>query len=104
VVTVESIYSAALSVTNDVVLAGSLDGVVKAFRTSDGDELWSYATANKFTDVYGNPGNGGTIDSVAPVPADTDLLLNSGYAEFGGTNKFQAGTGNALFVLRLPGV
>jgi polyvinyl alcohol dehydrogenase (cytochrome) len=103
VLTVDSIYSAALSVTNDVVFAASLDGVVKAFRASDGTELWSYATATKFTDVNSNPGNGGTIDSDGPIPGGTDLLVNSGYAEFGGTNKFQAGTGNALFVFRLSG-
>jgi polyvinyl alcohol dehydrogenase (cytochrome) len=101
--TVASIYSAALSVTNDVVFAGSLDGVLKAFRASDGAELWSYATAHKFTDVNGTAGNGGTLDSVGAVPGGTDLLVNSGYAEFGGTNKFQGGTGNALFIFRLPG-
>jgi polyvinyl alcohol dehydrogenase (cytochrome) len=102
VLTVDSIYSAALSVTNDLVFAASLDGVVKAFRASDGAELWSYATANKFVDVNGTAGNGGTIDSVGPIPGGTDLLVNSGYAEFGGTNKFQAGTGNALLIFRLP--
>jgi polyvinyl alcohol dehydrogenase (cytochrome) len=86
-----------------VVFAGSLDGVMKAFRTSDGAELWSYLTAYKFTDVDGVAGNGGTIDSTPAVPGGTDLLVNSGFAEFGGTNKFQAGTGNALFTFRLPG-
>ncbi len=101
--TVSSIYSAALSVTNDVVFAASLDGVVKAFRTSDGAELWSYATAYKFTDVNGTAGNGGTIDAVGPVPGGTDLLVNSGFATFGRLNRFQGGPGNALFIFRLPG-
>jgi polyvinyl alcohol dehydrogenase (cytochrome) len=103
VITVDSIYSAALSVTNDVVFAASLDGVVKAFRTSDGTELWSYATAYQFTDGNGTSGNGGTIDSSAAVPGGTDLLVNSGFSTFGRTNQFQAGPGNALFILRLPG-
>src|SRR5690606_37463215 len=40
----ESLYSAAVSVTNDVLLAGSLDGIVRAFRTTDGRELWSFDT------------------------------------------------------------
>ena len=102
-ITVPSIYSAATAVTNDVVFAASLDGVVKAFRASDGGELWSVATANKFVGVNGVSGNGGTIDSVGPIPAGTDLLVNSGFAEFGGTNRFQSGTGNALFIFRLPG-
>ncbi len=101
--TVDSIYSAALSVTNDVVFAGSLDGIVKAFRASDGAELWSYDTAHKFTDVNGTSGNGGTIDSAGAVPGGTDLLVNSGYSTFGGLNQFQAGPGNALFIFQLPG-
>jgi polyvinyl alcohol dehydrogenase (cytochrome) len=101
--TVDSIYSAAISVTNDVVFAGSLDGVVKAFRTSDGSELWSYDTTPKFTDGNGTSGNGGTIDSGSAVPGGTDLLVNSGFSTFGGRNRFQAGPGNALLVFRLPG-
>jgi polyvinyl alcohol dehydrogenase (cytochrome) len=102
--TVESIYSAALSVTNDVVFAASLDGVVKAFRTSDGAELWSYDTTPKFTDLNGTSGNGGTIDSASAVPGGADLLVNSGFSTFGRPNKFQAGPGNALLIFRLPGV
>jgi len=86
-----------------VVFAASLDGVVKAFKTSDGTELWSYITATKFTDSSGNAGNGGTIDSAGPIPGGTDLLVNSGFATFGSLNKFQAGPGNALFVFRLAG-
>jgi polyvinyl alcohol dehydrogenase (cytochrome) len=103
VLTVDSIYSAALSVTNDVLIAGSLDGVVKAFRTSDGAELWSYDTTPKFTDGNGTSGNGGTIDSAGAVPGGTDLLVNSGFSTFGRANKFQAGPGNALLIFRLSG-
>jgi polyvinyl alcohol dehydrogenase (cytochrome) len=101
--TVDSIYSAALSVTNDVVFAASLDGVVKAFRASDGVELWSYDTTPKFTDGNGTSGNGGTIDSAGAVPGGADLLVNSGFSTFGGANRFQAGPGNALLIFRLPG-
>jgi len=97
-----SIYSAALSVTNDVLFAGSLDGTVKAFRTSDGAELWSYDTAQSYADADGNSGNGGTIDSVGAIPAGTDLLVNSGYDTFGSANEYQAGPGNALLIFRLP--
>jgi polyvinyl alcohol dehydrogenase (cytochrome) len=98
-----SIYSAALSVTNDVLFAGSLDGVLKAFRTSDGAELWSYDTTAPFTDPDGNSGHGGTIDSVGAVPAGSDLLVNSGYSTFGSPGPLQYGGGNALLVMRLPG-
>src|SRR5690606_13297417 len=98
---VDSIYSAALAVTNDVLFAGSLDGVLKAFRTSDGQPVWSYDTAVSVKDKYGRTGNGGTIESVGPVIAGNNVLLGSGYNTFGGTNEFQAGPGNALFVFRL---
>ncbi|RZI86810.1 MAG: hypothetical protein EOP38_00500 [Rubrivivax sp.] len=97
-----SLFSAALAVTNDVLLAGNLNGEVKAFRTGNGDELWSYNTAVNVIDVDGVTGNGGTIDSVGPVPAGRDLFVNSGYNSFGAANAYQAGPGNALFVFRLP--
>jgi polyvinyl alcohol dehydrogenase (cytochrome) len=100
--TVDSIYSAALSVTNDVVFAGSLDGILKAFRASDGTEVWSYDTARSFTDLNGYTGRGGSIDSVGAVPLAGDLLINSGYSTFSAVNRFQAGPGNALLVFRLP--
>lgn len=99
--TYNTLYSAALSVTNDVLFAGSLNGKVRALRTSTGEELWSYDTNVAVRDVNGAAGKGGTIDSAGPVPADTDLLVNSGYATFGATNAWQAGEGNVLFVFRL---
>ena len=101
--TTPSLYSASLSVSNDLLLAGSLDGVVKAFHTRDGSELWSLDTATDFTDINGTPGNGGTIDSVGVVVAGDGLLVNSGYSTFRGVDgRYQAGAGNALFVLSLP--
>ena len=97
-----SLFSAARTITNDVLLAGNLSGEVKAFNSATGAELWSCNTAITVTDVNGEPGNGGTIDSAGPVPAGKDLFVNSGYNTFGGTNPWQAGPGNALFVFRLP--
>jgi len=99
---IKSVYSAAVSVTNDVVLAGSLDGIVKAFRSSDGQEIWTYDTKAPFVDPTGETGHGGSIDSVGPIVAGTDVLVNSGYASFGRSNEFQAGPGNALLIFRLP--
>jgi hypothetical protein len=46
-------------------------------------------------------GNGGTIDSVGPIPVKDALFLNSGYSSFGLKGKFNGGPGNALFILRL---
>ena len=49
----DSLYSASLSVTNDVLFAASLDGVVKAFSTLTGSELWLLDTAIPVSDVTG---------------------------------------------------
>jgi polyvinyl alcohol dehydrogenase (cytochrome) len=102
-VTTPSLYSASLSVSNDLLFAGSLDGIVRAFHTADGSERWSLATAVDFTDINGVSGNGGTIDSVGVVVAGDGLLVNSGYVTFQGVDgRYQAGPGSALFVLALP--
>lgn len=98
-----SLFSASLSVSNDVLFGGSLDGVVRAFSTIDGTELWSLNTAEAFTDINGVPGNGGTIDSVGVVVAGDGVLVNSGYSTFQGSDgRYQRGAGNALYVLSLP--
>lgn len=99
--TVPVIFSAALTVTNDVLLASGLDGMVRALNTADGADVWSFNTAISFTDTDGHTGQGGTIDSVGAIVGGTDVLINSGYNIFGGANDFQAGPGSALFVLRL---
>jgi polyvinyl alcohol dehydrogenase (cytochrome) len=98
-----SLYSASLSVSNDLLFAGSLDGIVRAFATQDGSEKWALDTKVAFTDINGVAGHGGTIDSVGVVVAGDGLLINSGYNTFQGVDgRYQAGAGNALFVLRLP--
>lgn len=101
-VMVDSIHSAAISVTNDLLFAGSLDGVLRALRVSDGEQLWAFDSAIAVDGVNGVAGNGGEIASVAPVIAGDTLLLNSGYDTFGGPDAYKAGAGNALFAFRLP--
>ena len=99
---VNSAYSAALSLSNDVLFAANLNGQIKALRASTGAELWVFDTHIAVTDVNGVAGQGGTVDASGPVPAGSDLFLNSGYSIFGGADKFNAGPGNVLFVFRLP--
>ncbi|MEZ5573929.1 MAG: PQQ-binding-like beta-propeller repeat protein [Halioglobus sp.] len=100
--TSDSLYSASLTVSNDLLFAGSLDGIVRAFATRDGAQLWSLDTAIEFTDINGVKGNGGTIDSVGVVISGDGLLINSGYNTFQSVDgRYQAGAGNALFVLKL---
>ena len=98
---IDSIYSANVTVSNDLVFAGSLDGMVRAFHKDTGVELWSYNTNISVTGPTGIEGNGGTVESVGPIAAGDNLFVNSGYNTFGGTNEFQGGPGNALFVFKL---
>jgi polyvinyl alcohol dehydrogenase (cytochrome) len=100
--TYDSMFSAALSVTRDVLFATTLNGEVFALRTSSGEELWRFDSVIAVSDVNGAKGNGGTIDSVGAIPVGRELYLNSGYNTFGGANAWFAGPGNALMVFRLP--
>jgi polyvinyl alcohol dehydrogenase (cytochrome) len=66
-----------------IVFAGSNDGHLRAYDTSDGHIIWDYNIAHKFETVNGVPGNGGSFDCTAPVFADGMIYVNSGYAQFG---------------------
>lgn len=56
-------FSAAVSLADDVVLAGALDGRAFAFDRHDGTVLWEYATNRAFETVNGIDAHGGAIDS-----------------------------------------
>lgn len=100
---VPAIFSAALSVTNDVLFAGALNGTVYAFNTKDGATLWSHDTSTSPAAIApaGQNIQGGTVDGAGPIVAGSDLLINSGYSTFGGANQFHAGPGNALLVYKV---
>ena len=75
--------SAAPAVVPGVVFAGSNDGHIRAYSTTNGDVLWDYNTIKKYQTVDGIEGSGGSIDSHAPVMVDGMLYVNSGYSQFG---------------------
>ena len=96
------LFSAALTVTNDVLFAGALNGTVAAFSVNDGREVWRYDVNQALEDINGMVGDGGTIDGAGLVIAGDGLVVNSGYSEsFGGVGRYQAGEGNTLFVFSL---
>lgn len=99
-----SLYSASLSITNDILFAASLDGVVKAFATEDGRELFSFDSDISFTNINGESAEGGTIDSVGVIVAGDGIVVSSGYDSFNDVElqRFQGGKGNALLVFSLP--
>ena len=75
--------SAAITLTPEVVYGGALDGIMKAYATADGRELWAYDTKRDFEAVNGGKAFGGAIDSDGPIIVENQLFISSGYAKFG---------------------
>jgi dienelactone hydrolase len=75
-------HSAAPTAMPGVVFAGSLDGHLRAYSTTDGRILWDFDTAREFSTVNGIPSHGGAIDGPGPVLTQGMLLVNSGYGLF----------------------
>jgi polyvinyl alcohol dehydrogenase (cytochrome) len=75
--------SAAPTVIPGIVFAGTLDGHIRAYASSDGKILWDFDTARDYETANGIKGKGGSIDGPAPVIADGMLFMNSGYSMFG---------------------
>ena len=86
--------SAAISIANDVVFAGSIDGFLEAIHVESGEVLWSFDTWRDFEAVNGTA-TGGAFDAHGPMIADDLVIVSSGYGSF-----FQRG-GNALLVFAL---
>ena len=86
--------SAAISIANDVVFAGSIDGFLEAIDVESGEVLWSFDTWRDFEAVNGTA-TGGAFDAHGPMIADDLVIVSSGYGSF-----FQRG-GNALLVFAL---
>jgi polyvinyl alcohol dehydrogenase (cytochrome) len=76
-------FSAAPAVIDGAVLAGSVDGFIRAFDTKTGELLFAYDTAKPFDTINGVPANGGAIDAASIAAANGYLFVNSGYGLFG---------------------
>ena len=73
-----------------VVFSGGWDGMLRAYSTEDGRQLWEYDTAHEFTTVNSVAAKGGSMGAPGPVVAGGMLFAGSGYV-------FGAGTpGNVL--------
>jgi polyvinyl alcohol dehydrogenase (cytochrome) len=71
--------SAAVAATPSVVFSGSLDGHLRAYRTSDGKIIWDFDTLKDFKTVNGVPGRGGSLNGGGPTLADGMVFVASGY-------------------------
>ena len=87
-------FSAAPAVIDGVVVAGSIDGFLRAFDAATGELLFQFDTTDSFPTVNGVPGNGGAIDNATIVAANGYLFVGSGYGLFG------QNPGNVLLAFR----
>ncbi len=87
-------YSGAATSIDGAVLAGSLNGTLKAFSSSDGAELWRFDSKREFATLNGVTAHGGSLDNAGPVLGNGYLVLQSGYSYF---NQMP---GNVLLVFR----
>ncbi len=72
--------SAAISVTDGAVLAGHMDGRLRAYAITDGKLLWEHNTDRQFLSVAGRQARGGSFGGgTAPVAYQGLLYANSGY-------------------------
>ncbi len=94
----ECIYglSAAITATNDVVVAGSIDGFLEVYAARSGEVLWSHDSWRAYDAVNGVETKGGAFDAHGPMIADNLLIVTSGYGYVGR----QRG-GNALLVFEV---
>jgi polyvinyl alcohol dehydrogenase (cytochrome) len=83
----------AVTVIPGAVIAGSIDGGVRAYSTEDGRVLWQLDTNREFETVNGVKATGASIDGSPLIVADGMIYVNSGY---GG---IAARPGNVLIAL-----
>lgn len=77
--------SAAVTAIAGVVFSGSVDGHLRAYSTKDGKIIWDYDALRTYEAVNGVPARGGSFDGPGPAIAGGLLVVNSGYANWGGT-------------------
>ncbi|MGQ9427130.1 outer membrane protein assembly factor BamB family protein [Gilvimarinus sp. F26214L] len=102
--------SAAISAMPGAVFAGSLDGMLRAYSTSDGSILWEFDTKQSYQTVNGLEVKGGSINATGPTMAKGMLFMNSGYGgimnagSMGGSAGAAKGQdGNVLLVFSVDG-
>jgi polyvinyl alcohol dehydrogenase (cytochrome) len=90
--------SGAAAVVDGAVVAGSLDGFLRAFDAKTGELLFQYDTTRDFDTVNGVPGKGGAIDNASIVAANGYVFVNSGYGLMAGQTP-----GNAFLAFHAKG-
>ena len=89
-------YPAAITVMEEIVVAGSNDGHLRIFDAETGSILWDKDTAIEFDSLGGGKAKGGSFGGgAAPIAFEGQLIVNSGYG-FAGKMP-----GNALLVFEV---
>jgi polyvinyl alcohol dehydrogenase (cytochrome) len=84
--------TAAITAIPGAIFSGGWDGMLRAFSTADGHQLWEYNMVRDYDTVNHVPAKGGSMAAPGPTVAGGMLFVGSGYV-------FGAGTpGNALLV------
>jgi len=77
-------YSAAITVTPELVLAGGTDAHFRILSAESGAILWDVDTDQAYTSVNGAVGRGGSMSGAAAAIAyDGNLIISTGYAFLG---------------------
>ena len=78
-------FSAPISISNDLVFAGSLDGRFFAYSVKEGKRVWEFDTLREFSAVNApaKQAHGGSIDAAGPVIIDDWVFTNSGFGGHG---------------------
>lgn len=74
--------SAAVTAIPGAVLAGHLDGWLRAYAKADGRLLWAYDTTRPVKSVTGMTGRGGSMSGPGAAVYQGHVVLNSGYGMY----------------------
>ncbi len=69
----------AVTLIPGVVFSGFMDGMLRAYSTTDGSVIWEYDTDQEFDTVNDVPADGGTLNGPGPTVVDGMLYTGSGY-------------------------
>lgn len=89
--------SQAITATEDFVVAGALDGVVRIHDLNTGAVLWQFDTTEPVTTVSGEATRGGSMSGAAgPLLIDGRMFISSGY----GLHEHMPGNAFLAFAVR----
>jgi polyvinyl alcohol dehydrogenase (cytochrome) len=74
------------TVIGNVVLAGSLDGHLRAYDSRDGRVIWDFNTDRDFMTTNGLKAHGGSLNGAGPAVVSGRVYVNSGYTNAMGGN------------------